>query len=375
MAGADATLATMLLEDQPSRPSATARQWVPLPDARTRIHAEHTVPMQERRRPRMRRLRPARSTTTGAAGADRALGHGSNPMNASPITISTKPAILTCACSSTPPPIAAAPAPSSTKTLVEAEDERDARDHDPPADAALAEPVDLDGRDRREIARQERQHARRDHRHQPREERDRELLKLFQGRAPRRPAARPGPSATGAAARGSARVLDHARAPSANVAAASAPPSGITHASRSKPLVLGVERIVGPNSSTIASRICRSDWQPAIRRFTSDVSRATSESDSSNVVPHDGDEQRLQPPRASNCGGRERKRKRGHCDEPHDLSASRMPASSSFVEAGPVAAAPHGRAVASRGRVVPPHITGPASTKELEAGIRLALKS
>ena len=28
-----------------------------------------------------------------------------------------------------------------------------------------------------------------------------------------------------------------------------------------------------------------------------------------------------------------------------------------------------------RGRVVPPHITGPASTKELEAGIRLALRS
>ena len=92
--------------------------------------------------------------------------------------------------------------------------------HDPPADAALAEPVDLDGGDRREVARQQRQHARRDHRDETREERDRQLLSHRSARAPRRPAARPrAPSATGAGARGSARVRDHTRAPSASATA------------------------------------------------------------------------------------------------------------------------------------------------------------
>ena len=40
-----------------------------------------------------------------------------------------------------------------------------------------------------------------------------------------------------------------------------------------------------------------------------------------------------------------------------------------------VTAVPETFFIDRRGRVVPPHITGPASTKELEAGIRLALKS
>ena len=135
----------------------------------------------------------------------------------------------------------------------------------------------------------------------------------------------------------------HAPRAPARSRAASAPPSGITHASRSKPLVLGVERIVGPNSSTIASRICRSDWHAAMRCFTSDfISRATVGIGLvERRVTRRADEQRFQPAlarvlRAGGCGSRERKRKRGHCDEPHDLSASRMPASSSFVEAGPV---------------------------------------
>ena len=53
---------------------------------------------------------------------------------------------------------------------------------DPAAGAGLAELVDLDGRDRREVAGHERQHARRHHRDQPREERDRELLEAIEAR-------------------------------------------------------------------------------------------------------------------------------------------------------------------------------------------------
>ena len=61
---------------------------------------------------------PRRRACCSRPGATVRSGQGSKPMNASPITISTKPAILTCVCLSTVPPIAAAPAPSSTKTVV-----------------------------------------------------------------------------------------------------------------------------------------------------------------------------------------------------------------------------------------------------------------
>ena len=113
---------------------------------------------------------------------------------------------------------------------------------DPPADAALAEPVDLDGRDRREVARHERQHARRDHRDETREERDRQLLKSSKrasSSSTRRSSSGRAPSRR-RAARGSARVArPHARrrAPARRRRAAM-PPSGSTHASRSKPCVL-----------------------------------------------------------------------------------------------------------------------------------------
>ena len=169
------------------------------------------------------------------------------------------------------------------------------------ADAALAEPVDLDGRDRREVARHERQHARRDHRDEPGEERDRQLLKHRSARAPRRRAARPrGRARAGAGGRRRrARVRDqYQRAERrARRRRAAMPPSGSTHASRSKPCVCGVERIVGPNSATIASRICcsvRHGGDPAARSPPSSRC-ATAESDSSSVVWHDrADELRLE---------------------------------------------------------------------------------
>ena len=256
-------------------------------------------------------------------------GHGSSPMNASPITTRTNPAIFTCVCLSTVPPIAAAPAPSRTNTVVK-----------PRINGMLATTI------RRLTPRSPR-----------RSTSTAEIAERYPGSGSTQGVitdTRPARNAIGSfsvieplerlvdptlvlgpervgylRSPGSDRVLDHACAPTASAAAAAAaPPSGMTHARRSNPLVLEVERIVGPNSST-ASRICRSVWQAAIRRLTSDfISRATSESDSSSVVWQRAHEQRLEAPlarmpRAGSCRGRERKRHRGHRgrDQPRDLSA------------------------------------------------------
>ena len=200
--------------------------------------------------------------------------------------------------------------------------------HDPPADAALAEPVDLDGRDRREIAGQQRQHARRDHRHEPREERDRQLLSHRSARAPRRPAARPrGRARAGAGARGSARVRDHTTRPEGQRdGAASAPPSGMTHASRSKPLVLGVERIVGPNSATIASRICRSVWhaRDPLLHLGLHLARDLGIGLVERRVARRADEQRLEPRPGSRASCRRRREPRAQAQARPLRRASRL---------------------------------------------------
>ena len=143
---------------------------------------------------------------------------------------------------------------------------------DAPPRAALAEPVDLDRRDRREVAGHERQHARRDHREQPREERDRELLNHRSVRAPRRRAARRPRRArvAGDPPSPGARLRDQCQAPPASATAPSAmPPSGSTHAIRSKPCVCGVESTAGPSCATIALMI----WllRPAGRDVARDV--------------------------------------------------------------------------------------------------------
>ena len=266
------------------------RATVPLPDARTRIDAS-TVPMHgcgaDRECAAEQRVRPAAPGVLQQAGRHRALRPRQQPDEREPDHDQHEAGDLDLRLLVDRAADRGGAGAEQHEDGREAEDERDARDHDPPADAALAEPVDLDGGDRREIARQQRQHARRDHRHETREERDRQLLSHRSARAPRRPDARPRGRARPAPAHEARRAFSTTHAPRAPArsAAASAPPSGITHASRSKPLVLGVERIVGPNSSTIASRICRSDWHAAMRCFTSDfISRATSESDSSSVV-------------------------------------------------------------------------------------------
>ena len=96
-------------------------------------------------------------------------------MNTSPKTIRTNPAI----CSSRnwfrviERPTAAAPAPSSTNTATSPADERKAGQDDPPRRAWLAEPVRLDGRDRREVSGHERQDAGRQERDEAGAEGDR----------------------------------------------------------------------------------------------------------------------------------------------------------------------------------------------------------
>ena len=194
--------------------------------------------------------------------------------------------------------IAAAPAPSATKTSREADDERDARDHDPPRRAALAEPVDLDGGDGREVARHERQHARRDHRDEPGEERDRELLKHRSGRAPRRRGARARDRAAARRRRGTAAVggavarpVPGAPPPSATAPTAIADerqqPGEQVEAVRcagrrgSPAQLFGGQRAV----DDLALRLARGDAACGCSAF---ICRATGESDSSSVVWHVG---------------------------------------------------------------------------------------
>ena len=161
---------------------------------------------------------PPRRARWSRPGATARSGHGSRPANARPITTSAKPAICGLASSSGRRSRSRRrAAPRSDEDEREAGDERHAREHDPPPRAPLAEPVDVDGRDRREVAGHERQHARRHHRDEPGEERDRELLKHRSGRAPRRRGARArgraaAPAVAGASAPSPARLRDQYQA-------------------------------------------------------------------------------------------------------------------------------------------------------------------
>ena len=135
------------------------------------------------------RLDPrARASSPGATARS---GHGSSPTNASPTTISRKPANSSCRrLVRATLPIAAAPAPSRTKTTVKPSDERQARERDPSTHAALAEAPRLDRRDRGQVAGHERQDARQDDRDEPDRERDRNAASRRSEQALRPPAAR-----------------------------------------------------------------------------------------------------------------------------------------------------------------------------------------
>ena len=99
----------------------TPRATPPLELARTRIEAS-TVPMhgaaQTANAPPSSAAEPRRRARWSRPGATARSGHGSSPMNASPITTSAKPAICVWVVLATTLAIAAAPAPSATKTTV-----------------------------------------------------------------------------------------------------------------------------------------------------------------------------------------------------------------------------------------------------------------
>ena len=115
------------------------------------------------------------------------------------------------------------------------------------------------------------------------------------------------------------------------------PPSGSTHASRSKPCVLRRREhrraeLARPSRRGSASPSGTPRSAAATSAF---ISRATGESDSSSVVWHVGQTSCVSSSpwlaccRAGGCGRRERERRARRRDEPHDVSARRMPSSSS----------------------------------------------
>ena len=124
IACANATPATTNAAPSPSeyeKSRITPRSTPPLELASTRIEAS-TVPMhgaaQTANAPPSSTDDPPRRAICSSPGAIARSGHGSRPTNASPSTISTKPAISVCVVFATELAIAAAPAPSTTNTTV-----------------------------------------------------------------------------------------------------------------------------------------------------------------------------------------------------------------------------------------------------------------
>ena len=132
----------------------------------------------------------------------------------------------------------------------EAERERHARGDHPSGHPALAEPVDLDRRDRGQVAGDERQHAGEGDRDEARGERCRDPLSHRSGRAPRRAGA-PRPARAGARSATSAAAPAPARARGSSARRArrapprppSTPTIGSSQASRSNPCRGGAARI------------------------------------------------------------------------------------------------------------------------------------
>ena len=205
----------------------------------------------------------------------RRSGQGRRPMNASPKTTSTKPAIRWSR-------------NWSRKKLgsdqlgadaerdedgSEAEYERDAGEHHAPGRATVAEPICLHCRDSRQVPRHEGQHARREERDESRKEGDEGLGRPHpastprSGRAPRPPAARGRGRARSASVStlpSRRRLHVHARAPTTTTPIARAP-SGRSQARRSNPRFGGSASTAGPNWSTSCALISAALSPAAIR--------------------------------------------------------------------------------------------------------------
>ena len=119
-------------------------------------------------------LEPLRRAPPTSSGATIRFGSGSRPMNASPTTISRKPAICLLRRLAEHRRDARRGGAEHDEDDGEAGDEREAADEDPARRPRLAQPAGLDRRDRRQVAGHERQHARRHDREEAREERDRD---------------------------------------------------------------------------------------------------------------------------------------------------------------------------------------------------------
>src|SRR3954449_2603291 len=286
---------------------------------------------------------PRRRACCRRPGAIVRSGHGRSPMNARPITISTKPAILTCVCLSTVPPIAAAPAPSSTNTVVKprmngmlAMTIRRLNPRSPSRSTSTAEIADRypgsSGSTQGVIT--ETRPARNaigsfsviealerlvDAPLVLRPERGRRL----------RPGLRPRP-------RPRARLERESRGCRRRAAEREHPREQVEAA---RPWRREDRRpeLVHHRVQDLPLRLTRRN---ALLHLGLHLLRDLGIGLVEGRVARRADEQRLEAPLARVCagrsGGRERERHRGHCEELHELSASRMPFSRSFVEAGPV---------------------------------------
>ncbi len=218
----------------------------------------------------------------------------------------TKPAISVWVVLSTVLATAAAPAPSRTKTVGEPGDERDARHHDP----SRRSPARRGGRPRSPRRRRgsparaaaRRASPPRSGRRGTRPGASRPSLRRRTARAPGRPGARGPARAAARRRRAPARrrpcSLSHARAPTPTAAAPNTiAANGSSQASRSNPLVFGVESTCGPSSATKWSSIWFS-VQPArsFARMNAFICCASGELDSSS-----GSWQVVQTRPASTC--------------------------------------------------------------------------
>ena len=171
-------------------------------------------------------------------------------MKTSPKTISTKPAICSSRnwFSAIESPIAAAPAPRRTKNATSPATKGRLERTIRPGRARLAEPVGLDRRDRREVARHEREHAGREERDEARSERDGDAGRAHRSsahsnRASSSSSRRSTSGSRGGGSRGGSsrtraereRLQPHASAADDDAPRRAIPASGSSHASQSKP--------------------------------------------------------------------------------------------------------------------------------------------
>ena len=216
------------------------------------------APPSSTREPRLRApcTRPAPTSRSG---------QGSSPMKANPKTTRMNPATRSSRNSSrkNPAPMSWAPMPRATNTAVKPSTNGMLASDDSPRGAAVSEPIGLDGRDGREVARHERQDARREERDETRHAARREARSaarasvLVPGELLVHPAleirVEGGLGLPRRRRRAGGSTSTRARA--TTTAPTASAPSGSSQASRSKPRFGGSASTAGPNWSTSSALI------------------------------------------------------------------------------------------------------------------------